>query len=228
MRTVMITETDPSFVSGLKAMLIDMGALETNQPNIIKVPPHINIDAFHGLADQDSIPAAVRTWLENYDGDFGFYLSLKSQMQSKGTLSQKQIESVFKAIGREKKPEIAREFSIKPGQLVLLTRGWARKLASKAGHIRPHFIFEVVEVLNETEKAYQLKLKMSAQRTSCCSICGLALTDPQSVVAGIGPICAERLGLPHGDASLSQLEMVLNQMAVVETWMPKMAIKKKF
>jgi hypothetical protein len=30
---------------------------------------------------------------------------------------------------------------------------------------------------------------------SSCSICGLTLTDPNSVKRGIGPVCAERLGM---------------------------------
>lgn len=33
--------------------------------------------------------------------------------------------------------------------------------------------------------------------TSCCSFCGLGLTDAGSVEAGYGPICARRYGLPH-------------------------------
>ena len=32
------------------------------------------------------------------------------------------------------------------------------------------------------------------RRTGCCSVCGRTLTDPASVDAGIGPICAEKFG----------------------------------
>jgi hypothetical protein len=88
-------------------------------------------------------------------------------------------------------------------------------------------VFEVVDVLNETPKAYQVSLKLSAQRTDRCCICGLHLTDPQSVAAGIGPICASRVGVPHGDASLVELNRVLNSTAIVTTWLPKFAVKEK-
>lgn len=35
--------------------------------------------------------------------------------------------------------------------------------------------------------------------TSNCCFCGIELTDPRSVTAGFGPICAEHWGLPWGE-----------------------------
>jgi hypothetical protein len=38
-------------------------------------------------------------------------------------------------------------------------------------------------------------------KTGSCCFCGLTLTDQRSVTVGYGPICAERWGLPWGEAS---------------------------
>jgi hypothetical protein len=36
-------------------------------------------------------------------------------------------------------------------------------------------------------------IKATGIETGCCAICGLELTDPESIARGIGPICAERM-----------------------------------
>jgi hypothetical protein len=38
-------------------------------------------------------------------------------------------------------------------------------------------------------------LEASGQETGQCAMCGLTLTDPDSIARGIGPICAERWGM---------------------------------
>jgi hypothetical protein len=40
------------------------------------------------------------------------------------------------------------------------------------------------------------------RQTGNCCFCSKLLTDPQSVVVGYGPICAEHYGLPHGNLEL--------------------------
>src|SRR5271166_3839553 len=41
------------------------------------------------------------TWLLNYQGNFHFYLSLRSQMRNEGYLSEKQIASVRRAMEKQ-------------------------------------------------------------------------------------------------------------------------------
>ena len=48
------------------------------------------------------------------------------------------------------------------------------------------------------------KAKEYAAATGNCSFCGLELTDPRSVEVGYGPICADKFGLPWGDAPAPQ------------------------
>lgn len=50
----------------------------------------------------------------------------------------------------------------------------------------------------------------SQGRETCnCSFCGLHLTNPQSVVVGYGPICADNWGLPWGEVCLPGEEFTL-------------------
>lgn len=41
--------------------------------------------------------------------------------------------------------------------------------------------------------------KLYSQDTGNCMFCAKELTDPQSVLVGYGPVCAETYGLPHGN-----------------------------
>lgn len=52
-----------------------------------------------------------------------------------------------------------------------------------------------------------------------CALCGLPLRDAPSIEAGIGPVCAERAGLPHGgDLSPERAEAnrLIHRVAVLQ------------
>jgi hypothetical protein len=55
----------------------------------------------------------------------------------------------------------------------------------------PADVLEVIETFNADPKAAIL---VQGQRTGQCCCCGRELTDPASIKAGIGPICADRWG----------------------------------
>ncbi len=253
-----IIETDSEWVTSFKAFLVENhGAMPTAEPTVLEVPQALDLDAFHGTETYSELSEAVATfaakhadaveWLEAYSGNFEFYLSLKTQYAAKGTLSDKQLGAVYKAIAKDAErsvPKTAAQvtpgafvvkpkggeasvqaFSLKPGAIIQVTKWAAAKLAEKAGYVRPHFAFEVVSVEAETGKALRLTVRMTAQRTSFCSCCGLALTNPESVAAGIGPICAEKAGVDYGDSSLAELAAKLAVTVAVTDWLPKGAIK---
>ena len=183
-----------------------------------------DIDALNAVPFIEKHKKAV-AWLENYKGDFPFYASLKKQLNANGWLSEKQLASVYKGMEREKdaiKP--AAVTFVKVGALIRVKKYYAFGIATKAGMANPHFIFEVVEAKRETPKAVLLVLKMSAQRTTHCCRCGLLLTHPVSVKAGIGPVCAANAGLEQGEGALEGLRAQLEGVALVETWLPKSAI----
>lgn len=220
---------------------------------------------------------AVVTWLKNYQGNFPFYLSLKSQYEQRGDLSEKQVASIYNAIEREtgkvieRAPadllEKARAFdewfktfigenvyseisnpivdafraSIKPaatakkvytiavGEIIRVNKTFAKRIGEAGGLTRAHFVFEVTDVFGETAKAYRVKLKAKSQRSGHCCVCGLALTNPESVTNGIGPDCGDgyQLDWKNDKDALTQLSEKLAVYSEVETWLPKSAIKER-
>jgi hypothetical protein len=175
-------------------------------------------------------PAEI-AWLRNYKGTFPFYLDLRNQFDRRGSLSEGQWASLTKAVERDRarlpKPASApRTFTIKEGEKIIVSKWAANKVAREAGCTFPHFGLEVVKVLDETEKAYKLEVKLAAMRTSRCCVCGLKLTNAQSVEEGIGPICADRWNILKGDA-LKQLAEKLREFRNVTTWLPKSTVKER-
>lgn len=232
-----IVEKDPKYAQELKAYLLKMGALLTENEAIIQVPDGFNYNAFHGIEVATSTKpfheenADVVEWLDKYTGNFSFYLSVRSQLKLKGILSPKQIQSIRNAIKRDKmQPEAAvaqkKTFSLSPGDTVMVSKWLAREAGRLAGLVRPHYTLEVVSVEAETDRAYKATLILSGQRMSRCGICGLTLTDPRSVTAGIGPICAERVGVSFTDGALGELRESLKTTKSINTWFPKAAIKE--
>lgn len=175
----------------------------------------------------------VLTYVENYNGNFDFLVSLKAQLIVKGYLSDKQLAAAERCMNREQQPKqspiqpVARTFSIKPGQVLEVSKGFAAKIAEKNGSQHTFFNFEVLEIKAETAKAILVRTKASAKVTSQCCVCGRSLTDPASILSGIGPVCADNTGIPHGDVEVTKaaLEALASKEVEVETWIPKVTIK---
>lgn len=237
-KLITITETDVAYRTGLAEILIREGAVAT----VFEVADDFDLNSYEGLAayapkpiDTGPVFSAkfpeVAAWLEAYNGDFDFYRSLKAQYLAKGMLSEKQIACVEKAIANDKArgattPEArAQSFTLKPGTVVVLSKFISTKIAKQAGHTRAHRAVEIIEVEGETPKAYRAKVKLSARRTTFCGVCGLHLENPESIAAGIGPICADNYGISYGGKSLEELEAALTTTVEVTTWLPKSAIK---
>lgn len=237
-KLITITEEDAGYRQGLGQLLMDVGAV----PIVFEVADDFDLDAYEGLAPyQPTAQVAqsfsakfpeVKAWLDAYKGNFDFYLSLKRQLQDKGTLSEKQIACIQRAIANDQARGVAtpdapkQEFSIKPGTVVVISKFIANRIAAEAGYARAHRAFEILEVEGETAKAYRAKVRFSAKRTSHCGVCGLVLENAVSIAAGIGPICADKLGIPHGEGSLGALESVLPTVEMM-VWIPKKSIKER-
>jgi len=117
---------------------------------------------------------------------------------------------------------------IKQGMTIVISKWKAKEIAEAAGFTRPHFAMDVLKVERETERAIQLTMRLSAQRTTHCGVCGIRLTNPESVTAGIGPICAEKSGVSFSGTSLAELSEALKTTREVTSWLPKSAIKERF
>lgn len=225
----------------------------------------------------ESAHPAVVSWLKNYSGNFPFYLSLKSQYESRGDLSEKQCASIYKAIERDTgapverptpdllekarafdswlktflgedvyaevshpvveafrqaiKPAapVERSFTLSAGEVVRVNKFHAKRIGEEAGLTRAHFVFEVTQVVSETAAAYKVKLKAKSQRSGHCCICGLPLSNPESVTHGIGPVCGDgyRLDWSSDKDALTQLSEKLAIYSEVTTYLPKSAIKER-
>lgn len=165
------------------------------------------------------------------NGWSSFYASLLNQFEAKGYLSPRQIESVEKAILKKSQPPQQREFTIKIGQRVEVKAWIARRLAAD---LSLDFFFrnvEVVEVINETYKAYQLKVKFVSQIVTSCHICGRDLDTEISRATGIGPVCADKMGLPRPTLATAQDTLAAIDALCVKIgsvgpiWIPKSQIK---
>jgi hypothetical protein len=150
-------------------------------------------------------------------------------------LSVKQIACIDSAI--EKKalklvtPVVQKEYSIKVGQRIEIKAWIARRLAADLGR---EFFFrnlEVTTVHNETAKAFQVSVKFVAQIVTSCHVCGRDLDTDVSRATGIGPVCADKIGLPRptlvtAQETLASIDALCNQIgAVGPIWIPKSQIK---
>lgn len=237
MAKIKITENHPGYAEEFGQWIVqNFGAKRTDDVTVFEVPNDFDFDSYHGIEKFSGLTfeqefADVVEWLSNYRGNFSFYLSLKQQLQSKGRLSPKQIDSVINAMSRENASKSTRTqekiYSITVGTIIVLNKGMAKNVATQAGCPRAHYVFEVTGVTGETEKAYKLKLKMSAQRTNVCCICGKELTNPESVRDGIGPICGGKYELPSNNLLELAKQFGLMNLVEVETWLPKASIKDR-
>lgn len=174
----------------------------------------------------------VFDWIENYTGSFDFILSLKAQLLVKGYLSEKQMSAAERCMQKDQQPKLtlvkpAPSFSVKAGQVLEVSKGFAKKIAQQNGSDKTFYNFEILEVKAETQKAILVLTKASAKVTSHCCVCGRTLTDPASILSGIGPVCADNNGIPHGDVEVTKaaLEEIATKEIAVETWIPKSTIK---
>lgn len=171
---------------------------------------------------------------ENQDNDF--YASLLAQYDRKGFLSERQLQCVERAIEeRERRATRAApvKASIDLGQIIEIKTWLAKRLQNEL-----HMDFflrnlEVTQVVAETAKAYQMKVKFVSRIACNCHVCGRALDNEISKAVGIGPVCAEKIGLSRPSLSdaqrtIDELESLCRKIGEIgPLWVPKSQIKLK-
>ena len=194
------------------------------------------------LTDFQRANPEVCGWLNNYKGDFEFYLSVKRQLDARGFLSDKQREAVERAILRDnarateiasKNVTVAVEWhspTFVPGTTLKISKGVATKIAEDKGFAIAFRKVEVVATHRETTKAVLVTVKFSAQVGHFCGICGRGLTHPVSQATGIGPECADKLGITRYSMSdakniLNEIGEKLKDMGEVKLWLPRSKVE---
>lgn len=181
----------------------------------------------------------VVAWLENYKGDFEFYLSLRDQLDRRDFLSDKQITSVRNAIARDQqvkpKPFTASgewaNPTYKAGTILSMSQNTATRMAKEHGLEFTYRNIEIVKTHRETERGLLVTIKFTPQIGRMCSICGRHLDTAVSRATGIGPVCADRMGISrysHGDAKeiLAQLAEKIGMIGEIkEVWLPRFRVK---
>ena len=185
---------------------------------------------------------AVHNWLNDYRGNFEFYVSVQKQYFKNGFLSEKQREAIERAVARdaartqavEQKPAAEALWAnptFPAGSLLKISRGIAKAIAEEKGYAYPFMNVEVVKTHKETFKAVLVTIKFSAQIGRCCGICGRGLDTEVSRATGIGPICADKIGLTRYSVAeaktvLVELSEKLNLLGEVQVWLPKSKVTK--
>jgi hypothetical protein len=164
----------------------------------------------------------IQSFLRDYQGSSSFVQSLRDQYHRNGYLSLKQVECLKKMM----EPKV---FTISIGVRLLLGKGASTRISNSLGVDFVHRGFEVVGIHAETERAYLLDLKFAATRTVTCCVCGIQLKNEVSRSIGIGPVCAEKHGIPYELNALNLLQAKLDAVDQVahKVWVAKWAIKER-
>lgn len=170
-----------------------------------------------------------------------FYASLVASFNKYGRLTDRQYEcaqrGMEKANARKAAPSVTvdnapkKEFSIKVGQVIEIKTWLANKFKEEA---KMDFFLrnlEIVEVLDETARAYQVQVRFVSKIVKNCCACGKALDNEISKATGIGPTCAKKIGLSRpslNDAqkTIIELEALCVKIGLIgPLWIPKSQIK---
>lgn len=165
-----------------------------------------------------------------------FYRSILYQFNQRGSLSPRQIESIQNAYDRAQGKPVTdtapkRAFSLNVGQTIEIKAWIARRIQADLNMDYFFRNLEIVDVANETAKAYQVTVKFVSKVVTSCHVCGRDLDTEVSKACGIGPVCADRLGLPRptlerAEETLKALEALCGQLGTIgPIWLPKSQIK---
>lgn len=180
------------------------------------------------LEEPDS---AAIIWLKAKTNATGFLFSMQQNIKKYGKLTPNMLAAVERIYNQE----LQRASLPKPpstfenGTILEVSRFVAFELEAVTGH--KGFNLELVETVRETEKAIQARVRFTAKFQARCCCCGLKLTNAISKLTGIGPDCAEKMGIPRAideDSAREQvkaLENVLAQKAEATIWIPRKSIK---
>jgi hypothetical protein len=117
--------------------------------------------------------------------------------------------------------------------VVLEMKAWYAK-AFKENHNTAYAFrnLKVIKALRETEKAIQVDAEFFSGIACSCGVCGRELNNDISRATGIGPICAEKIGLPRPTMDkakeiVAQLEALSKAQGIFKgVWIPKSQIKR--
>ena len=172
----------------------------------------------------------VVNFLTSYAGGSSFVQSVRDQYQSRGWLSDRQIASIRRMIDEDSNQQVLPFQNAKPriavGDQIEIKAWVARRIAEELVLGVVFRNLEVVEILGQSKKAMQVKVRFVSKIAASCHVCGLELDTEVSRACGIGPTCAKKLGikrptLANAHEVLAELEVLAGKVGVVgPVWVP--------
>ncbi len=122
--------------------------------------------------------------------------------------------------------------SILTNNIIEVKPWYATAFARDHGVTVPFRNMKVVAVYKENAKSYLMDVEFFAGISFSCGVCGAALSNQVSQATGIGPVCAQRFGLPRMTMKNAKevVAKIQEKCAVYSTfkkvWIPKSQIKR--
>lgn len=136
-------------------------------------------------------------------------------------------------IETETQAQAQKNFTYKPGDRIEIKTWLAKKLGAQANIDIFFRNLEITQVLDESVRGVNCKIKFVSEVASACHICGLPLDTEISRACGIGPVCCGRLGIDRPDKYtapqiLAKIEEYAKKVGEIGPfWIAKSQIKDK-
>lgn len=134
----------------------------------------------------------------------------------------------------EVKPEVVAKAHDLDGAILEMSAWYARTFQENHKTAYAFRNMKINQVHRETAKALQVDAEFFSGIASTCGVCGRPLSNDISRATGIGPICAEKIGLPRPTmATAKEVVKLMEAMSTAqgefkEVWIPKSQIKNTF
>lgn len=128
-----------------------------------------------------------------------FLRSTKAQLEERGCLSEAQAVIVRRIMtemrAKDGPGSWAGAPSLEAGAVIEVKPWVANRIGNLTGHDPVFVNLEVVELCEENNWGLRLRLAYHAKVARVCHVCGMLLDTRAARASGIGPVCADRLGI---------------------------------
>lgn len=128
-------------------------------------------------------------------------------------------------------PEISAQAHALVGSVLEMSAWYAKAFQENHKTAYAFRNLKINQVHRETPKALQVDAEFFSGIASTCGVCGRILSNDISRATGIGPICAEKIGLPRPTMETAkEIVKMMESMSTAQgefqqVWIPKSQIK---
>jgi hypothetical protein len=217
-----------TFIKNIQPSLSKWGRLTQKQYDIAN--KILLKEERQGIIVIDELSDDLKT-IMTYEGGNEFVLKMKVMYETYRVISDRQIAAAIRQIKKEKSP--AKNINIPlNNESIKLKRGIALKLKNDYGLEFMPILVDLVKATKITEKAVRVSVKLTEENGDVCRCCGLELTDPFSILTGMGAICARHLGVKYikdkNEVERFRVELKerIQEIGEFEFWLPKTQVRE--